>query len=312
MVGSSLPKGLIADLISPVTAGGSIDGTGLGRHLDRLIPYVQAVFISGPDGGAGTGLSMEQRAGLFDKTLVIVRGAVPVMAWITCDSEEDTIKTLDLFRKKQRARNYSGIVSWVDTPLYYHSNRGLPEYYEKLCARIDENIILHNDPVLICRVDRALKRKNIRTSVLKELALNPKIGGLIFTGSLDRSYNYQRAVRARKDFRIYDADESRFLDHPGGSGVVSIGANIAPREWNRITGSSLSRNNEDTYPDQLEQMWDTWSYLTAIKDIYSGKGPDILKKVLSDMGIIAADNTSGIPDVVEAAGKIKKLMGISE
>ncbi len=312
MAGSNLPKGLIVDLITPVLPGGAIDGTGLGRHLDRLLPCVQAVCISGPNTGEGTRLSIEQRADLFDKTLVVVRGVVPLLVWITGDSEDNTLKNLDLFRKKQSVRNYQGTVIWVDTPLYYHSNRNLPEYYQRLCSQIDESLILHNDPALICTLNDALKRKNIRTAILKELAENPGIGGLIFSGSLDRSYNYQRAVKSRKDFRIYDEDETRFLDSPGLSGVFSKGANIAPREWSKITASSLSPNNEDAYPDQQQQIWNTWAYLSDLKGLYAGNGSAILKKVISDMGIIAANDEYETPDVVEAAEKIKKIMGISE
>lgn len=306
MVGLHLPKGLIAELITPVTADGIIDGTGLGRHLDRLLPHVQAVYISGPEGGSGTGLSIEQQADLFDKTLVVVRSSVPVLMWVTCRSEADTLKTLDLLRKKKETRNYKGAVIWVDTPLYYHSNRGLPEYYENVCSQIDENIILHNDPALIYEINKTLKRKNIRTAILKELAENLKIAGLIFSGSLDRSYNYQRAVRARIDFTIYDGDESSFLDHPGSSGVVSIGANIAPGEWNKITASSLSRNNEDACPDQLQQIWDRWAYLTELKDLYSGKSPDILKKVLADMGVIGANSEYDSVNASEVVERIKE------
>jgi dihydrodipicolinate synthase/N-acetylneuraminate lyase len=308
MVGSNLPKGLIVDLITPVTEDGCIDGTGLGRHLDRLLPYVQAVYISSPNAGSGTRLTVEQRADLFDKTLVVIRGNIPVLAWITGDSCENTLKILELFRKKQRARNYRGKVIWVDTPLYYHSNRGLPGYYEKFCSQLDENIVLHNDPALVCDVDRALKRKNIRTAILKELSENRKIGGLIFQGSLDRSYNYRRAVRARRDFRVYDGDESCFLDHPGSSGVVSAGANIAPEEWNKITVSSLSQNNEDAYPDQLQQIWDRWSCLTELSNLYSGKSAAVLSRVLADMGITAGVVGEEGGNVIEAANRIGEII----
>jgi dihydrodipicolinate synthase/N-acetylneuraminate lyase len=245
---------------------------------------------------------------LFDKTLVVVRGAVPVMVWVTGNSEENTINILNLLRKKKEARNYKGTVIWVDTPLYYHSNRGLPGYYEKVCSQIDENIILHNDPALICEVNKTLKRKNIRTAILKELAENRKIVGIIFSGSLERSYNYHRAVRDRRDFRIYDGDESSFLDHPGSSGVVSMGANIAPAEWSKITLSSLSRNNEDTYPDQLQQIWNRWACLTELKAVYSGKSPDILKKVLADMGVISGHAEDENENTIAAANKIMEMI----
>ncbi len=305
MGASILPKGLIADLVTPVLPDGSIDGTGLGRHLDRMLPCVQGVFISGPDAGDGTGLSIEQKAELFDKALVVIRGAVPVFAWITGPSEEDTHKILDSFQKKQAARNYKGSIFWVDSPLYYHSNRGLPEYYEKLGSKVDTNLVLHNSPALICRVDKALKRKNIRTSILKELSKNQKIAGLIFSGSLDRSHNYKKAVRARSDFTVYDGDESVFLDHPGKGGVVSMGANIAPLEWKKITESSLNQNNENAYPDQQQQMWELWEFLSELRSLYSENSAKVLKKVLSDLGVISSSPEYESADISEAAGGIK-------
>ena len=304
-----LPKGLIVDLITPGTADGVIDGAGLGRQLDRLMPYAQAIYVASPNAGSGTTLGIEQRADLFDKTLVVVRGEIPVLVWITGDSEEKTSEILEQYKKKLKIRKYNGTVIWVDAPLYYHSNRGLPEYYDKLCSQVDENIILHNDPDLIFQVNKRLKRKNIRTAILKELSGNKKICGLIFSGSLDRSYNYQRAVSSRNDFRIYDGDETHFLDHPGKSGVVSMGANIAPDEWNKITRIALSQNNEDSYPDQLQQMWDRWDYLTELKNLYADKSASVLKRVLSDMGIIAANNDDESKNIMDAADKIMKVMG---
>ena len=308
MGASILPRGLIVDLISPVMADGSIDGKGLGRHLDRLIPYVQGVLISGPDAGEGTQLSIEQRTDLFDKTLVVVRGVIPVFVWITGNSEEDTHKILDSLQKKYAARKYTGTIFWVDTPLYYHSNRGLPGYYEKLVSRFDENIVLHNNPDLICKIDKTLKRKNIRTSILKELSENLKIAGLIFSGSLERSYNYKKAVRARSEFAVYDGDESIFLDYPGKSGVVSIGANIAPGEWSKITELSLNQNNENTYPDQLQQMWGMWRFLSELKSLYESRSPEIIKKVLGELGVISPGSEDGSEDVREAVGKIEERL----
>ena len=39
-------RGLIVDLVTPLRESGEIDGRSLGRHLDRILPHVQAVFIA--------------------------------------------------------------------------------------------------------------------------------------------------------------------------------------------------------------------------------------------------------------------------
>ncbi|MFC1494114.1 dihydrodipicolinate synthase family protein [Thermodesulfobacteriota bacterium] len=286
MEGFNLPRGLIVDLITPIMEDGSIDGRGLGQHLDLLLPHVQGVLVLSPIIGEGIRLSIEQKIDLFDKTLVVVRGAAPVLVWITGQSSEETIEILDSLKKQKGERKYNGPVFWVDTPLYYHSNRGLSEHYTELCSLIDESLILHNAPNLIQSLEKSLKRKNIRTSILKELVLNKKIKGLIFSGSLDRVYNYGKAVRSRSDFKIFDGDESRFLDYPGHNGVVSAGANIACMEWAKITSSSLNPEDENRYPDQQKQTWEVWSYLSYLNTAYAENSVDIIKKVLEEREII--------------------------
>ncbi len=305
-----LPKGLIIDLITPLGAGGEIDGRSLGRHLDRVLPYAHGLFIASPYMGEGRAMEPGQREELLEKCLVVVQGRVPILVWISASTQEKSIDTLLLLKKRLETRKYTGPVFWVDTPLYYHSNRGLPRHYEEIFPLIDGSFILHNDPEFIKKIDSPFKRNNIRTSILKELALMPRIGGLIFSGSLDRAHNYQKAVRGRIDFRIYDGDEAHFLEHPSLSGIVSGGANLAPRAWRKITASSLDLNGEKAdYPDHLKQIWDTGRYLTGLRGIYKAHGAPLLKRVLLDSGVIRdsfAYTAAGNLEVEKEA--LKKLM----
>jgi len=311
MEASRLPRGLIVDLITPLTSGGGIDGRGLGRQLDRVLPHVQALLISSPYMGEGNLLGTEQREELFEKSLVVVRGRAPIFMWISRETDEKTRETLLSLKKIMEIRKYKGPLFWVDTPLYYHSNRGLPRHYEEMISLVEQPFILHNDPDLINAIDTPFKRKNIRTGILKELGLISGIKGLIFLGSLDRAYNFQKAVRARTDFRIYDGDESYFLRHPSLSGVISRGANLAPKAWQKITSSSLNlKGGYGDYPDYLKQVWDAGVYLNNLKDIYAGHGPSFLKLVLKDMGVIEeADLDKGLGDI---SGEIKAIRDLME
>jgi len=281
------PRGLIIDLITPLGSRGDIDGRGLGRLLDRVLPHVQALLLASPYMGEGKGLDASRREELLDKSLVVVRDQVPILVWVSQDTEEKTRETLLLLNKRLEKRKYAGPVFWLDTPLYYHSNRGLPLHYKNISSLVEEPFILHNDPELIKPLGRPLKRNNIRTSILKELATIEKVQGLIFSGSLDRSYNYQKAVRSRTDFRIYDGDEAHFLGHPSLSGVVSTGANLTPRAWQKITTSSLNLDDgREDYPDHQRQIWEIGGYLSQLMEYYQRSGVPLLKQILSDMGIL--------------------------
>jgi dihydrodipicolinate synthase/N-acetylneuraminate lyase len=287
MAALSSPRGLIVDLITPLKQNGDLDGRSLGRQLGRVLPYVQAVLIAGPCLGEGGNLSAVQRAELMEKTLVVIKGQVPVLVWITQDTEQKTRDTLALLSNALKTKEYKGQVCWLDTPLYYHSNRGLVSYYRSLTTLTRESWLLHNDPGLIDRPDRSFKRNNIRTAVLKEILGIEEIQGLLYSGSLDRAGNYQKATRARPDFRIYDGDEMRFLTHPSLSGVVSAGANLSPKAWSRITEASLGLSDtREDYPDRLQQIWKTGQYLRTLLDLYRSQPVQVIKQVLSDAGII--------------------------
>jgi dihydrodipicolinate synthase/N-acetylneuraminate lyase len=304
------PRGLIVDLITPLKKRGDIDGRGLGKHLDKVLPYVQGLLLASPHIGEGKNLDSEQRDELLEKALVVVRGRVPVLVWITQNSEEKTRETLLLLEKRLERRKYTGQVFWIDTPLYYHSNRGLPIHYQNMSSMVREPFVLHNDPELIKQIASTFKRTNIRTSILKELARIHSILGLVFVGSLDRARNYQKAVRLRSNFRIYDGDESHFLTHPSLSGVVSVGANLAPRAWQKITASSLNLSGyQKEYPDHLQQIWELGGYLRNLREIYQNNSVPLIKQILSDKGIIEGPTCTFMgEDVGEQAKGLRVLM----
>jgi dihydrodipicolinate synthase/N-acetylneuraminate lyase len=310
-MGSTKPaRGLIIDLITPLRENGSIDGRGLARHLDRVLPCAQGVFLASPYAGEGRNLDFQQREELFDKSLAVIRGRVPLWIWISGETGDETQEMLHLLEKRLAARHYAGPVFWVDTPLLYHSNRGLFSHYRHLTSLSGLPFILHNDPDLIKEVARPLKRHNLRTSILKKLVEIESIQGLIFLGPLERAQNYQKAVRQRADFRMYDGDEVRFLAYPSRSGIVSAGANLAPRTWQKVTKSSLNLiEGKEEYPDSLQQLWEAGEYLRALRDRYHPHPGLLTKRVLADMGILGSPGSGSGKDELEGRiGELKNLM----
>jgi dihydrodipicolinate synthase/N-acetylneuraminate lyase len=187
----------------------------------------------------------------------------------------------------------------------------LPSHYNNLSTKAKEPFLLHNDPELIRQIASTFKRTNIRTSILKELSQMESMHGLIFLGSLDRARNYQKAVRARSDFRIYDGDESHFLNYPSLSGVVSVGANLAPRAWQKVTASSLNLSGErKDYPDSLQQIWNQGEYLRSLLEIYQNSSASLIKQVLSDKGILESPTATVMEENTEE--KAKRLAALME
>lgn len=307
MASPSSPRGLLIDLVTPLKDNREIDGRSLERLLHRVLPHVQAVLIASPHMGEGTQLSAGQREELLGKALGVIRGQVPVLVWVTQDTEQETQQALEMLSKKVKRGRYPGPVCWVDTPLYYHSNRGLVSHYRKLTSWTEEAWLLHNDPALIDQLALPLKRKNLRTSILRRLIEIEGIQGILYHGSLDRAVHYEKAIKARPDFKIYDGEESRFLTHPSVSGVVSAGANLSPRAWFKITDASLNlRGSREDYPDRLEQIWKTGQYLQRLMDLYRSSAVQIIKRVLAEAGILESPTCLMKP--AEVGEKVRSII----
>lgn len=305
------PRGLVPELITPLRPDLSIDEKGLERLLTRVVPHVEAVFLGSPIIGEGAALKSGQRAELLKKTLASLSPHhIPVFMWITRHTEEKTKECITTLERLLDRGYHGAPVFWVDTPLYYHSNRGLPDYYRELLDTSAHPLLLHNHPQLIGTMAPPFKRHNIRTAILKELAPLPGMAGMIFSGTLERAHHYRRACRRVTAFRIYDADESHFLDHPSMSGAVVPGAVLAPRAWAEVTRSSLQLSaDQKAYPDHLRQIWELGDYLRHLRELYYASPVPVIKAVMADIGVIEAPQcTTPAQDVTDTSNKLIQHM----
>jgi len=281
------PRGLIVDLITPLDEKGALDIQALESHIERTTPHVHGILLASPWAGEGTRLSLRTRKELLQAVISCVSADIALLVWITGPTEEATRQNLVALHKACETVPSNRPIYWVDTPLLYHSNRGLPQLYQELYELGSRSFILINDPDSVAKVRGAMKRKNIRTSVLKELSGKDFISGVIFLGPLERAYNYQKATRAKSGFRLYEGNEARFLEYPSLSGVISAGANLAPQQWRKVTDSSLNLAEEiGQYPDSLKQLWQTGQFLHQLHSLYSVNKASLIKSTLGRIGIL--------------------------
>ncbi|EFK09133.1 dihydrodipicolinate synthase [delta proteobacterium NaphS2] len=306
---SHAPRGLIVDLITPLKDG-AVDETGLKNLLAQVLPHAQGLLLASARHGEGENLKPAMLNQLLTITLETV-DASPVAVFLraTGNTEQQTRENVLALQKQLSRDQPRSPLFWVDTPLTYHSNRGLPDYYRDLLSITKMPLVLHNDPDAV-HTTKTFKRLNIRTAVLKELARIEGVEGLIFSGPLERVHHYQRACRTNPYFRIYDGDEKRFLEFPSMGGVVSVGANLAPGPWKKITRSSIGlQAHRENYPDRLQQIWELGDYLKNMVSLYGQGTIKMIKTILSDMGVI------GTPEMLtseaveeEHIKRLKKIM----
>lgn len=285
------PKGLICPLVTPIK-GGHVDTASLQRLIHHIAGSVNAVVLSDPVWGEALALSGKERLNVVEVALDSIRGRFPVLISITGNTPKDTLLILSELDNLIYRYDYPGPVFWVDTPICYHSNRHLPQFYKALTLETPFEFILCNNPSLVRHFKKAIYHKNIRTSVLKKLSENNRIIGLIFIGTMKRSLTYQQAVRYNQRFRIYDGDEKNFLDRPSSSGVLAGGSNFLPTAWREITLSSLNiHDTQKTYPNYRYQIWEAGNMLWNFYNLYCKKPVAVVKQILQIMGIISDGRT---------------------
>ena len=295
------PEGLIIDLVTPLTAGGALDAPGLERLVARVLPAADGLIAGSPLAGEALDLPLSTRRELFTHLLPLVAGRVPIFFGITGATLEETRDLAAWVREEDGRQHYPGPLFLADLPLWYHSNRGLPQSFQSLLAEIPLPLILLNLPRVVRRQGVMFKHLNIRTQVFKKLAALPEVHGLIYQGEMRRFLHYHHATAARPGFAFYETDEGRFLTRPGAWGVVSGGAQLLPRAWQRVTRACLHPEDAADDPPQRYALWDLGNRLQQVSHFCQNHPVALWKKALAAQGVIsspatAPGTTPGAPD----------------
>ncbi len=286
------PEGLIVEIVTPLTPEGDLDSTGLYSLLARVTTGANGLLVGGAGAGEGLVLSGEVRRNLIAQTLTAVGEYLPIFFGITGSTPEETREFALAVRKIVNHQGYTGQVFLADLPLWYHSNRGLPQFYQGLLEDVGLPLILLNLPEVVNQRAYLFKHRNIRTQVVKKLAAQPEIVGMIYQGEMRRFLNYHLAAVSRPAFAFYEADENRFLTRPGAWGVVSSGAQVYPEIWQRVTRACLHPEEVGDDLSARHQLWEESTRLLNLAGLYRSAPAPLLKAALAAQGILTSDATA--------------------
>lgn len=280
------PPGLIVELVTPLDQTGSLDGESLARLADRVLPAADGLLAGGPGLGEALDLPLTLRRELLAALLPLINGHVPLFFGITGNSWEETRELAAAVQAHCRDLAYPGPIYLVDLPLWYHSNRGLPQACQRLGEDADLPLILLNLPEVISRRSPVFKHRNLRTHVFKKLLLQPGIVGLIYQGAMRRFLNYHHAAAAHPGFAFYEADERNFLTRPGAWGVVSAGAQLLPQSWRQVARACLHPEEMTADREHRLMLWGLSRQLLEMARIYQRAPAALLKAALAAQGVI--------------------------
>ncbi|OPX20221.1 MAG: hypothetical protein BZ151_04910 [Desulfobacca sp. 4484_104] len=307
----ALPAGLIIELVTPLTATGSLDAEGLARLVDHVAPYAQGIVAGSPGLGEALGLPDSLRLELLRRLIELWPGPGPLFFGVTADTRDKTWDLIQEFEAACQNRYYDYQLYWLDLPLWYHSNRGLPASYQQFLTAVKHPLVLLNQPDFVQRRAKPWKHPNLRTAVFKKLTGLSEIKGLIFRGEMSRFLNYHRAALSRPDFALYEGNESRFLSRPGSHGLVSVGAQLYPAAWQEVTHACQHPEDLAQQPGAQARLWKLSTGLLRLAQCYESAPAALLKTALQELKIIKHD-TTGPATIPAAAGAKETLLDLME
>ena len=219
--------GSAAAVTTPFTGRG-VDFPALGKHLDFLLENgTDALVICGTTGEAAT-MSYEERMETVEAVVRHVDGRVPVIAGTGSNNTENAIA----LSRDAVSAGADGLL--VVTPFYNKATqRGLVRHFAAVADSVEKPVILYNVP----------SRTGVKCTAetYAQLAGHPNIQG-VKEASGDLALVQKTRELCPEDFYIWSGndDETAPIMLLGGSGVISVAANVVPGEMHQLTASCLS------------------------------------------------------------------------
>ena len=258
--------GSIVALITPFTQDGKVNYEKLGELLDwHIANNTDAILILGTTSESPT-MSHEEDLEICRFSVERVAGRVPVIASSGSNSTQTVIeKSLDL-----QAAGADAVMNIA--PYYNKANRkGMYHHFADVADAIDIPLIIYNVP--------GRTGCSIPADVIGELSKHERIIG-IKEASGDLSYVAKIAKYANENFAIYSGNDDVILPvlSMGGSGVISVLANVMPKEAHDMVMSYLNGDTKGALAEQLRLM-------NLINNLFIEVNPIPVKEAMNLMGM---------------------------
>ncbi len=258
-------QGSIVALVTPFSEDGSVDFDVLGRLVDfHLESGTDAILVLGTTGESST-MTHEEDDAVCEFVVQRVAGRVPIIAGSGSNSTQTMLeKSLSL-----QKLGADGLL--LITPYYNKSNEeGIYRHFTTVLDAVDVPCILYNVP---SRTGCSISERNV-----ERLAKHPNAFG-IKEASGDISYAAKIARYLDDDFCMFSGNDDIVvpLMSLGARGVISVWANVMPREAHEMTQAFLDGDTDRALEIQLK-------CLELIDALFCEVNPIPVKAALELMG----------------------------
>ncbi len=273
-------------LITPMTEKG-VNYEELGRLIDfHLANGTDSITICGTTGESST-LSDEEHYGCIQYCVERVNGRIPVIAGA---GSNDTMYALNLCL---HACDVGADALLLVTPYYNKTSQtGLIKQFTYIADRVSSPIILYNVP--------SRTGMGFTAETYKELSKHPMINGI-----KEASGNFSLIAETRwlcgDDLNIWSGNDDQIVPilSLGGKGVISVLANVMPKETHDIVSLYLDGKVKESSDIQIKLY-------ELINALFVEVNPMPVKTAARLMGFNVGDVRLPLCDISEKSLKILK------
>ena len=222
-------SGSIVALVTPMQPDGAVDHAA----LDRLVEFhiengTNAIVAVGTTGESPT-LDVEEHIGVIRRVIQAAKGRIPVIAGTGANATREAIELTQL------AHEAGANACLLVTPYYNKpTQEGLYQHYRAIAEAVPVRQILYNVP--------GRTGCDLKPETVERLAAFKNIVGVKEAASIERNRELFARVGGRMVLFSGDDDLACECVLAGYNGVISVSANVAPRQVRAVIDAALARN----------------------------------------------------------------------
>ncbi|MEL0131543.1 MAG: 4-hydroxy-tetrahydrodipicolinate synthase [Betaproteobacteria bacterium] len=222
--------GSLVAIVTPMSDDGNIDYSAFKKLIDWHVESgTKGIVVAGTTGESAT-LTVEEHTSLIEAAVAHAAGRVPIIAGTGANSTTEAIE-LSSHAKRVGASYSLSVVPYYNKP----SQEGLYLHFRTIAEAVDIPLILYNVP------SRTVA--DLANETVFRLAEIENIIG-IKDATADMGRGSELISKTPEDFAVYSGDDASFLPLMmlGSQGVISVTANIVPKQMQEVCDAVQSKD----------------------------------------------------------------------
>lgn len=252
-------------IVTPMNSDGSVNYDEYGKLIDYQIENgIDSIIACGTTGESAV-MDAKEHCEVIEYTIKRANGRVPVIAGA---GSNDTAFAAELSKEAEKL-GADAVLSV--TPYYNKTNQsGLIRHYTYIADRINIPMILYNVP--------SRTGCNIKPETYAVLSKHPNIRATKEANG-DLSALVRTMALCGEDFDVYSGEDSQAfaITAMGGVGVISVFANLCPKESHDLIQKALDGDFKGSFAMQKK-------YIELMDALFSDVNPIPVKTAMNMLG----------------------------